>query len=308
VPVTGGWDTYTDVTTTLTSVPAATTALYLVFTGPAGYLFNVDDFRLTTSAAAPVEAETFTSQSGVQVSTHQSASGGHTVGYIENGDWTAYSSVSTAGARTFSARVSSAGSGGTIEVHAGSATGPLLGSASVPVTGHWESFTVVSGLLSAAGSGPLVLVYRGGAGFLFDVDTFVLTTTPGGSGPVVGIENKCLGVAGGDTTNGTPIVIWGCNGNADQKWTFGPDGTVRSMGKCLDVSGYGTTNGSLTHLWDCASPTPTPNQIWVPQLDGTIRNPVSGRCLDVVGVASTDGARLHLWDCYNGPNQEWQVP
>jgi glucose/arabinose dehydrogenase len=50
VPVTGGWETFTDVTTTLANQPAGTTTLYLRFTGGAGSLFDVDEFRFATGA------------------------------------------------------------------------------------------------------------------------------------------------------------------------------------------------------------------------------------------------------------------
>ncbi|GAA3816640.1 hypothetical protein GCM10022226_41630 [Sphaerisporangium flaviroseum] len=123
-----------------------------------------------------VEGEAYTSGSGVQPADHGAASGGRTLGYVNNGDWAGYSSVETSGARTFSARFSSAGSGGTIQVRSGSATGTLLGSVSVPVTGGWENFQTVSTTLTGSGSGPLVLVFTGtGGGYLFDVDTFTVT-------------------------------------------------------------------------------------------------------------------------------------
>ncbi|WP_329110399.1 ThuA domain-containing protein [Micromonospora sp. NBC_01699] len=122
-----------------------------------------------------VEAEAFTSQSGVQRVGKGTASGGATVGYIENADWTGYASVSTAGRTGFSARVSSAGAGGTIEVRSGSATGTLLGSVAVPNTGGWETFRTVTTTLTASATGPLFLRFTGGSGSLFDVDTVTLT-------------------------------------------------------------------------------------------------------------------------------------
>ncbi|MEV6781308.1 ThuA domain-containing protein [Streptomyces sp. NPDC051098] len=125
-----------------------------------------------------VEGESYTSGSGVQRAAHGNASGGQTLGYIENGDWAGYASVATAGARTFTAKVSSAGAGGTIEVRAGSATGTLLGSVRVAPTGGWETFTTVSTTLTATGSGPLFLRFTGGSGALFDIDTFTLATAP----------------------------------------------------------------------------------------------------------------------------------
>jgi alpha-L-fucosidase 2 len=82
--------------------------------------------------------------------------------------------VSTAGKRNFSARISSAGAGGTIQVRSGSQTGTVLGSVAVPVTGGWETFQTVTTTLTGSGSGPLFLVFTGAAGNLFDVDTFTI--------------------------------------------------------------------------------------------------------------------------------------
>ncbi|MDT7727087.1 MAG: hypothetical protein QOI21_3663 [Actinomycetota bacterium] len=120
------------------------------------------------------EGEAYTSSSGVQIAAHATASGGNTVGHIDNGDWAGYASMSTVGAKNFGARVSSAGAGGTIEIRSGSATGTLLGSVAVPNTGSWDTFRTVSTTLSS-GSGPAFLVFRGVAGALFDVDTFTLS-------------------------------------------------------------------------------------------------------------------------------------
>ena len=47
VPVTGGWDTFTTVTTTLNG--AGTGPLFLTFTGGTGSLFDVDTFTLASS-------------------------------------------------------------------------------------------------------------------------------------------------------------------------------------------------------------------------------------------------------------------
>ena len=121
-----------------------------------------------------VEGEAFTSSAGVQVADHPPASGGRTLGYIESGDWAGYGSVDTSGARSFSARVSSGGAGGTIQVRSGSATGPVLGSVAVAPTGGWETFVTVSTTLTG-GTGPLVLTFSGGSGALFDVDVLTLT-------------------------------------------------------------------------------------------------------------------------------------
>ncbi|WP_329043029.1 ThuA domain-containing protein [Streptomyces sp. NBC_00178] len=120
------------------------------------------------------EGESYTSSQGVQAADHAPASGGRTLGYIENGDWAGYAQASLTGAKTFTAKVSSAGAGGTVQVRSGSATGPVIGTVSVPNTGGWETFSTVSTALSGTPTGPVFLTFTGGAGSLFDIDTFTL--------------------------------------------------------------------------------------------------------------------------------------
>ncbi|MDX3850120.1 carbohydrate-binding protein [Streptomyces sp. AK02-01A] len=181
VAPTGGWENFVDVSANLTNAPSGSTELFLVFKGPTGQgnLFDLDAFTFTTGNGASsqtVEGESFTSSQGVQAADHAPASGGKTLGYIENGDWAGYASVPTAGTKTFSAKVSSAGAGGTIQIRSGSATGAVLGSVAVQSTGGWETFANVStALTGTASSGALFLTFTGGAGSLFDIDTLTLT-------------------------------------------------------------------------------------------------------------------------------------
>ncbi|MDQ3789468.1 MAG: ricin-type beta-trefoil lectin domain protein, partial [Actinomycetota bacterium] len=222
------------------------------------------------------------------------------------GDWIAFQPYVLSNATSVTARVSSGGAGGTLEVRAGSATGTLLGSAAVPVTGGWETFTTVSAALSAQPSGTttLYLVFKGGTGALFDVDEFTFATGAR-TGPITGIGGKCVDVSGASTADGTKIQLWTCNGTAAQRWTVGGDNTIRALGKCMDVKGSGTANGTIVQLWTCNG---TGAQQWVPQSGGTIRNPQSGRCLDASGNSSADGTQLHIWDCHTGANQKWTLP
>ncbi|MEV8403860.1 ThuA domain-containing protein [Streptomyces niveus] len=120
------------------------------------------------------EGESYTSGQGVQPADHAPASGGRTLGYIENGDWAGYSQASLTGAKTFAAKVSSAGAGGTVTIRSGSATGPVVGTVAVPNTGGWETFRDVSTTLTGTPTGPLFLTFTGGAGSLFDIDTFTI--------------------------------------------------------------------------------------------------------------------------------------
>ncbi|PZG02397.1 PQQ-dependent sugar dehydrogenase [Micromonospora deserti] len=256
------------------------------------------------------QAEHFTTSAGIATFDKATAEGGRTVGNINNGDWIAFEPYRLTDVTSFSARVSSAGSGGTLQVRAGSATGTVLGSATVPVTGAWDAFTTVTGSVSnpPAGTTTLYLTFAGsGIGALYDVDSFTFNPDPvsGGAGPIVGLGGKCLDVRNAGTGDGTQIQIYTCNGSAAQTWSVTPNSTVRALGKCLDVSAGGSADGTKIQLWTCNG---TGAQNWSAQADGTVRNPQSGKCLDVSGNNSADGTAVHLWTCHSGANQKWTLP
>ncbi|UYQ65559.1 ThuA domain-containing protein [Streptomyces peucetius] len=126
------------------------------------------------------QAEHFDDQSGINTFDKAAAHGGKTVGDIHNGDWISFDTYNLAGSKKLTARVSSGGSGGILEVRSGSVDGKLLGSAAVPVTGSWETFQDIDvPLRGATGrTTKLFLVFKGGAGALYDVDDFKLSDTP----------------------------------------------------------------------------------------------------------------------------------
>ncbi|MFJ6852569.1 PQQ-dependent sugar dehydrogenase [Streptomyces sp. NPDC091271] len=255
------------------------------------------------------QAEHHGDSAGVRIVDKAAADGGKAVGYIENGDWIAFTPYLLADATRLTARVASGGAGGTLEVRAGSPSGTLLGSAAVPATGGWESFQNVSADLSdrPTGTTTLHLVFKGGSGSLFDIDDFTLTTSTATArtGQITGIGGKCVDVTGASSTDGTQIQLYGCNGTAAQKWTAGTDGTLRALGKCMDISGASTADGTKIQLYGCNN---TGAQEWAPQSNGSLKNPVTGKCLDASGAASADGTKLHLWTCNSGANQKWILP
>ncbi|MGW7042052.1 PQQ-dependent sugar dehydrogenase [Streptomyces avermitilis] len=125
------------------------------------------------------QAEHFGKSSGVTVYSKATAHGGKAVGDIDNGDWISFTPYVLSDAQKITARIASAGAGGTLEVRAGSPTGRVLGRATVPVTGGWETFQNVGADLSRAPAGTttLYLVFKGsGTGALYDVDDFTFTT------------------------------------------------------------------------------------------------------------------------------------
>jgi hypothetical protein len=92
-----------------------------------------------------IEAESFTSMSGVQTETCTDTNGGSDVGYIDTGDWMAYSNVNfpTTGDYIIQYRVASLNGGGVIsaDLNAGAIQ---LGTVAVPSTGGWQNWTTVS--------------------------------------------------------------------------------------------------------------------------------------------------------------------
>ncbi|MFI7607904.1 PQQ-dependent sugar dehydrogenase [Micromonospora sp. NPDC049366] len=257
------------------------------------------------------QAEHFKTSSGVNTFDKAPAEGGKTVGDINNGDWIAFQPYQVGNVTSFSARVSSAGAGGTLQLRTGSATGTVIGSATVPVTGAWDTFTTVTGTVTSppAATTTLYLTFAGsGTGALYDVDAFTLNTgtTSGGAGPIRGLANKCLDVRNAGTADGTQIQLYTCNGSAAQTWTVTPNSTIRALGKCLDVNGGASADGTKIQLWTCNG---SGAQNWSAQADGSLRNPQSGKCLDVSGNNSADSTPVHLWTCIaNAANQKWILP
>ncbi|MGI5270452.1 PQQ-dependent sugar dehydrogenase [Nonomuraea sp. CA-218870] len=255
------------------------------------------------------QAEHFGAQQGVQTADHATAEGGRTVGFTDDGDWISFQPYHLGAATRITARVSSAGAGGRIEVRAGSATGTLLGTVNVASTGGWDTFADVSASLSGAPAGTttLYLVFRGptGQGHLFDVDAFTLDTgtpSPGGTSALRGVaSNRCLDVNGASQANGAQVLIWDCNGQANQQWTVTSAGELRVYGgKCLDVNGGGTADGSAVIIWDCNGQN---NQKWRLNADGSITAVGANKCLEVNGTAN--GTRARIWTCTGGTSQRW---
>ncbi|MEU9709363.1 ThuA domain-containing protein [Streptomyces sp. NPDC047967] len=126
------------------------------------------------------QAEHFDDSSGVTTPSKSSAHGGKTVGDIHDDDWISFRTYLLGDTTRLTARISSAGSGGFLEVRTGSPTGKILGSGPVPVTGSWDTFQDIDIPLRGAPrkQTELFLVFKGGDGALYDIDDFELSSTP----------------------------------------------------------------------------------------------------------------------------------
>ncbi|WP_113925853.1 carbohydrate-binding protein [Cognataquiflexum aquatile] len=126
-----------------------------------------------------VQAEDFSTQSGIQLS-----NSGAAVGYVNNGDYIQFDKV-TFGRGPLSGKIfaSSNTTGGTVEFRIGSPQGNLIATAKIQNTGGWKSFqpfdieviepkSYVEGN-AYLGDKSLYLVFKGGSGYLLDVDNFI---------------------------------------------------------------------------------------------------------------------------------------
>jgi glucosylceramidase len=112
-----------------------------------------------------VQGSSFNDALGLQTELTADAGGGYDLGYADDGDWAVYKNIDFgAKVKSVLVRVASAGSGGQLEFHLGSTTGPLIASATIPVTGGWQSWTTVAAPVSGAtGINDLYMVFKGGA-------------------------------------------------------------------------------------------------------------------------------------------------
>jgi beta-glucanase (GH16 family) len=92
-----------------------------------------------------IQAEDYSAMLGVQKEGTSDAGGGLNVGYVDNGDWMAYNSITfpTSGAYRIEYRVASAVNGSrlSLDLNAGSIQ---LGAVNIPNTGGWQNWTTVS--------------------------------------------------------------------------------------------------------------------------------------------------------------------
>ncbi len=113
--------------------------------------------------------------------------GGQALGFLANGSWASYHGVLFTGATEFHARVASGGfsfpgrparpgTGGTLEVHLDSLTGPVVSTLHVPDTGGFENWTNVSAAVEpTAGAHAVYLQFASQPRSLLSIESFRLT-------------------------------------------------------------------------------------------------------------------------------------
>jgi hypothetical protein len=114
------------------------------------YLVSAD--AAETVVPGRVQAESYAAQSGARTENTGDTGGGQDVGWLADGDWLRYDNV-TPGATVTVRVASNTSAGGTVELHTGTPTGPLLASFGITKTGGWQSWVTVSAVAATRPAG-----------------------------------------------------------------------------------------------------------------------------------------------------------
>ena len=129
------------------------------------------------------------------------------------------------------------------------------------------------------------------------------TATPTASGQITGNGGVCLANKSALNTEGNPMIVSSCDGDAGQQWSVYSDGTLRTQGGCLDVVSAGTTSGTDTDWYPCNG---TNAQDWTHESNGELVNPNSGLCLTDTG--GNPSPQLEIETCTDSAAQVWTLP
>lgn len=149
VPTTGGYQNWQTVTASV-NLPAGNQTLRVVSTIAQNWNINWIDFASSAASQQPpvsstsrVEAENWSAMKGVQTEATKDAGGGKDVGWIDQGDYMDYDvTISAAGTYQMNFRVATPNSGIRLEVR--NASGTVLASVPVPITGGPQTWQTAS--------------------------------------------------------------------------------------------------------------------------------------------------------------------
>ncbi|MBN1596805.1 MAG: carbohydrate-binding protein [Bacteroidales bacterium] len=174
VPGTGGWQSWTTISHTVTlSAGQQQIGIYASAGG-----FNINWFSFTSggSTAPPatdppvsdswsalIEAEDYALMNGIQ--TESCSEGGENVGWIDAGDWMIWDvNIPSSGTHTIEYRVASQNGGGSIQFEQAGG-GNVYGTISVPGTGGWQNWTTISHTVTLSAGQQQVAIYVPAGGY-----------------------------------------------------------------------------------------------------------------------------------------------
>jgi glucosylceramidase len=119
--------------------------------------------RYVIDAAQQIQASSYTEIANLQSEPCGDADGGFDIGYAADGSWLEYDNIDFgSGPSAVDVRWASAGSGGALEFHLDSASGPMVAQATLPMTGGWQTWqTFPIPVSGAQGLHKMFVVFRG---------------------------------------------------------------------------------------------------------------------------------------------------
>ena len=117
----------------------------------------------STPATWQIQASSYSQASGLETETTADTTGAYDLGYVAPNASVFYKGINFGtSVATVSVRTASAGQGGTLQFHLDSPTGPLIATATLPITGGWQTWqTVTAPVTGASGVHDLYLTFQG---------------------------------------------------------------------------------------------------------------------------------------------------
>jgi endoglucanase len=193
VPNTGGYQNWQTVSANIALV--AGTQTIRIYSTSNGWNFNWWEIAGAGTSTPPptgtttrIEAENYTSMSGVQPESTTDAGGGQDVGYIDTGDWMDYTvSISAAGTFPVNLRVASPG-GSQLQIK--NSAGTVLATVTIPATGGWQNWQTVTTNITLPAGSQVIRIYASSSAWninWWEIGT-TASTTPPPSGTTTRIE------------------------------------------------------------------------------------------------------------------------
>ncbi|MEY9872860.1 hypothetical protein ABH931_002337 [Streptacidiphilus sp. MAP12-33] len=179
--------------------------------------------------------------------------------------------------------------------------------------GDWSNYDLIT---PGSVSGTPVLWVRDRANgnvYSYDIATSgtnnlpPLLHAPGSTTLISGVSTSgnqlCLADPAASRTDGTALILWGCDNGPEQHFTLGTDGTIRVLGKCLATLNNSTGSGAWVDITTCNGDS---HQQWTTGINGQLVNTASGLCLADPAATTTTGTKQIIYACLAGhAEQNW---
>jgi subtilisin family serine protease len=170
IPSTGGWQSWTTVSHTVT-LSAGSQSFGIKATGGG---WNINWFTIAPAGTITVQAESYAGMFGVIIENTSDVGGGQNVGNIQTGDWMYYPAVKIpiTGTYTVSYRVAALNSGGSLQLErAGGSV--VYGRVSIPATGGYQTWTTISHIVTLSAGNEMFGILATGSGW--NINWFTIT-------------------------------------------------------------------------------------------------------------------------------------